>query len=250
MPLKKKNNIRYDDWRDCVSSVTENEAFRKNFFLLKQQQRNIEPFVLKVTDTVSKATKQKEKILKLITLGDDIKGGHHVLQTAEAEEKLVLFDSLFGAVYYQGGPKEKSNPVCVQSDMDKGDIICHQYSFCEALHFVDPERYSKPNWKEGNYDRVANVEEELRIARQKKKPEKEIKKLVKKLIREEKGQNNQKVYNFKIVLKTIKKLVKDSAFLPAFQKTWQSHGKETIKGWLEEFKQVVKVMRAKDVLDF
>ena len=207
---------------------------------------------MKVDDEVIKAKKQQKKTLVLLALGDDIDGGHHVLQTAEAGKKLVLFDSLLGAVEYDGGPRLKTNPVCIQSDMSKGDIICHQYSLCEALHFIDPKRYpKKPNWTTGYYDRVDKAEENLEVAKEKKKPKKEIKRLSTIFIAESKGQEKQKMNNFKIVLATIKKFIEDPKFVPAFNKTWQSeYSKTELNELIEELKMVVNVMKPKDVLDF
>ena len=239
----------YDDWRMNVSYLTQMEEFRKLFFEAKQQQAGIAPFALRMEPRPlpqKKRLTQKTLVLVMVTggiwggvEGAEDAGGHHYIQIAERGEKLRTVDSLENMGEMVAPANEKED---IQTDMNAGDLLCHQYSLCEALHFVDPARYSKPDWQKGIHKawiRAYRADEIRSTAASRAK-----------LAEEERKRDIQKIHNFTFILKTIKLLVKEPFFPAVFNATYHSYDARTRKIWLTQLKKIINAMRPGDVTHF
>jgi len=225
------------------------EEFRKLFFEAKQQQQGIAPFALKMEPRPLKQTKrltQKTLVLVMVTggvwggeEGAEDAGGHHYIQIAERGEKLRTLDSLENMGEMAEVANEKED---VQTCMHAGDLLCHQYSLCEALHFVDPTRYEKPDWRKGinmAWNRAYWVERGNSTTTTRRKLEAETAR-----------QNAQKTHNFAFILKTIKLLIKEPCFVEVFNATYHSYNTKTRKIWLTQLKKAISAIKPADVTHF
>jgi len=107
----------------------------------------------------------------------------------------------------------------VQTGMHAGDLLCHQYSLCDALHFVDPTRYEKPDWRKGinmAWNRAYWAEKRTSTGATRRKLEEETAR-----------QNAQKIHNFAFIPKTMKLLIKEPRFVEVFNATYHSYDSKT-----------------------